>query len=241
MAAGVIKLNPISAAFYGGTVGGNATIDASNVPTRVAVNYDLQGVNMGNLLKDMNGKDTMTGTLNMKGKLAFNTSPQKKQMLQSVNGDGQMNLKNGVIKGIDLPYFYAMGSNLLNRGNPMPTRQNTGQTDFTTTTAHININKGLLTNKDLVVLNPGLYGAGAGTVNFVSDSIDYRFSLQGATDGNPSGPIIPLQIRGSLENPTIGLDMNAVAGKVVEGAIQGAIQGKGGKGIGEQIFKALGQ
>lgn len=232
MANNVIKLDSMSAAFYSGTLGGTATIDASTVPTRVALNYDVKGVQMGPMLRAMGSKESFTGTLNMKGNIGFKSAAVKKQMMQSLDGKAKMNIQRGMLKGVDLAYFYSVGSNLLDPKRPVPARPNTGNTEFATTTANVVINKGILTNNDLVILNSGIYGAGAGTINLVSDQIDYRFRIQGVNNGQPVGNVIPLQIRGSTSNPNISIDMSIVKERIIDEVKSN---------VGQQIFKALGR
>ncbi|MFI4956989.1 MAG: AsmA family protein [Gammaproteobacteria bacterium] len=229
---GVITLNPISAAFYGGNLGGDATIDTSTIPSRIAANYDLKGVQIGPMLKDMGGKESFTGTLNMKGNLAFKSSAVKAQMMQSLGGKAKVNVQNGVLNGVDLGYFYAMGSNLLNPKKPVPVPANTGKTNFATTTANVSIVNGILQNNDLVILSNNIYGAGAGTVNFISDRINYRFRIQGRNGDQPVGQVIPLEIMGSTSNPSISLDMSIVKERIIEEVKSN---------VGQQIFKALGR
>lgn len=236
MANNVIKLNNMTAAFYGGSLAGTANIDATSVPTRVALNYDVKGVQIGPMLKAMGSKESFTGTLNMKGNIGFKSSAVKKQMMQSLDGKAKVNIQHGVLKGVDLAYFYAMGSNLINPKNPVPARPNTGKTEFATTNANVVISKGILQNNDLVIMNSGIYGAGAGTVNFVSDYIDYRFRIQGVKQGangmEPVGTVIPLQIRGNTSNPNIAVDMSIVKERIMEEVKSN---------VGQQIIKALGR
>ena len=232
MNAGVITLSPISAAFYGGNLGGDATIDTSTIPSKIAANYDMKGVQIGPMLKDMGGKDSFTGTLNMKGNIAFKSSAVKSQMMQSLGGKAKVNVQNGVLKGVDLGYFYAMGSNLLNPKNKVSVPANTGNTKFTTTTANVTITKGILQNNDLVILGSNVYGAGAGTVNLISDQINYRFRIQGRSGDQAVGQAIPLQISGSTSNPNISIDMSIVKERIMEEVKSN---------VGQQIFKALGR
>ncbi len=105
----VLKLNGMTASFYGGSLGGNATIDSSSVPTKVSVDYNLKGVQMGPMLKDTGSKDTITGTLTMKGNVSFNTSADKKQTMRTLDGQGQMEVKNGVLKGVGTCLFLRDG------------------------------------------------------------------------------------------------------------------------------------
>lgn len=231
-----IALSNVTADLYGGTFSGGANINAAQEPADVQVQYNLRGTDIAALLKDLNGGTSFSGKLNMKGDLRFRSFTQKKQMMQSLNGAANMNIDGGVLKGIDLGYWYSMGNNLLaatsvGSGRSDAKGNDSGRTEFIAAHANFIIDRGLMTNKDFIIYNRNIYGAGAGNIDFVQEQINYRFKLQGVriTDAGaePAGEAIPLVISGPLSNPKKTLDIQAV------------VQNQVIKAVGSQLFKNL--
>lgn len=231
-----ISLTDMTANLYGGTFSGAASINAAQDPADVKVNYNLRGTDIAPLLKDLNGDSSFSGKLNMKGDLRFRSFTQKKQMMQSLNGAANMNIDGGVLKGIDLGYWYSMGNNLLaatsiGSGRSDAKGRDSGRTEFIGARASFIIDRGLMTNKDFIIYNRNIYGAGAGNIDLVQEQINYRFKLQGVriTDAGaePAGEAIPLVISGPLSNPKKTLDIQAV------------VQNQVIKAVGGQLFKNL--
>jgi uncharacterized protein involved in outer membrane biogenesis len=229
---GIIDMQPVTAKLYGGSFNGAVKINTQEEPASVFVAYDLRNTQIGSMLKDLNGQQNFTGSLNLKGDLSFRSHPAKKQLTSSLNGRANLYIGRGTLHGLDLTYWYAFGNNLLNPG-VLAQPRNTGKTEFIETKGSFAIRNGVINNDDLILYNEGLYGAGAGTVNLVNDTVDYRFRLQGVRivgdEAHPAGQVIPLIISGSLENPKISPDV----GEVVKDQV---IQG-----IGREIFKAIGR
>lgn len=233
----VINLSGISAQLYGGTLGGDVVLDATKQPASVKVKYDIRNADIGPLMRALDVNQSFTGRLNMAGNLSFRGYPDDKQLTQSLNGTANVNIDKGTLHGVDLAFWYAVGNNMLSgtvlgTGEAVAGRSDQGRTDFIDARASFNIKNGVLSNNDLILYNTGVYGAGAGTVNLVSDRINYRFKIQGVKRAGdkyqPAGQVVPLQITGSTSNPNISLDMEIVKEKVIEG-------------IGREIFKAIGR
>lgn len=227
-----IALTDMTANLYGGTFSGAANINAAQEPADVKISYNLRGTDIAALLKDLNGDNSFSGKLNMKGDLRFRSFTQKKQMMQSLNGAANMNIDAGVLKGIDLGYWYSTGNNLLaataiGAGRSDAKGTDSGRTEFIGARANFLIDRGIMTNKDFIIYNRNIYGAGAGQIDFVQEQINYRFKLQGVriTDAGaePAGEPIPLVISGPLSNPKKTLDIQAVVQNQVIKAVGGGL------------------
>jgi uncharacterized protein involved in outer membrane biogenesis len=228
-ADGVINMSPVTAKLYGGSFNGSVNIDTNKEPADVRVAYDLKNTQIGAMLKDLNGQQNFTGSLNLKGDLRFQSHPGKKQLTSSLNGHANLYIGRGTLHGLDLTYWYALGNNMLNPGT-LAQPPNTKKTEFLETKGSFNIRNGVLSNDDLILYNTGLYGAGAGTVNLVSDKVDYRFRLQGVRhvggdQYEPAGAVIPLIIKGSLQDPNISPDVGEIVkDQVIQGVGRGILQ-----------------
>lgn len=240
----ILDMSAVSANLYGGNVNGSIRINAQAEPADVQANYDMKGTDITSMLRDLGQKQTFSGKLNMKGNVRFKAYPEKKQLTRSMNGAASMTINNGALNGVDLAYWYETGMNLMKAKNPTQLAlgavgavtgaagNNTGKTSFIGAWANFNLNGGVLTNKDLHVYTPRVYGLGAGTINLISSTIDYNFNISGvAKNGSeykPAGQVIPLKITGSIDNPKMNVDVTPVVG----GILQNVIPQKNSKGAG---------
>ena len=97
---GILNADPVSANLYQGTTKGNLSVDAN--ANRIAVKQDLTGVAIGPLLHDAANKDILEG----KGNVSLNVSAignRVSAMKRGLNGTARMALRDGAIKGVDIP------------------------------------------------------------------------------------------------------------------------------------------
>lgn len=254
----VLNLSAVSANLYGGIVNGSIQVNAASEPADVSVNYDMKGTDITAMTRDLGVKQNFSGKLNMKGNLRFKSYPEKKQLTRSMSGTAAMNIHNGALLGVDLAFWYNTGIGLLKSKNVTQlalgavqavagATTNTGKTDFIGAWANFNLNGGLITNKDLNVYTAQVYGLGAGTINLVNETIDYRFNISGVSkNGNeykPAGQNIPLIISGSISNPKMNVDVGASIGNVIQNLTQpqnaapASQQQKGG--LGGQLLQQI--
>lgn len=106
---------------------------------------------------------------------------------------------------------------------------------FDSLTASIRADKGVVGNKDLKFVSPGIGATGAGTADLGRNVVDYAATLD--VTGLPK---IPIRISGALDSPSYGVDPAKMLMNTLEGAggvIQAPVE-KGGeavKGIGGAI------
>lgn len=237
----VLEMSNVSANLYEGTVNGSITVNAQSEPMDVQANYDIKGSDITSMLHDLGQKQTFSGKLNMKGNVRFKAHPEKNDLTRSMNGTASMKIHNGAINGVDLAYWYGTGMNIMQAKNTTQLAlgavgamagaagNNTGKTPFIDAWANFNLNAGVLSNKDLNVYTERVYGQGAGTINLISQTIDYNFNISGvAKNGNeykPTGQVIPLKITGSIDNPKMNVDISPVVGGVLQNVVPSAVTG----------------
>jgi uncharacterized protein involved in outer membrane biogenesis len=257
---GVLDMSAVSANLYGGSVNGSIVVDGQSEPADVAVKYDMKGTDITSMTRDLGVKQNFSGKLNMKGNLRFKAYPDKKQLTRSMSGNAAMNINNGALLGVDLPFWYDTGLAMLKSKNvtqlalgavqTVAGGNNTGKTSFIGTWANFSLNSGLITNKDLNVYNDRVYGLGSGTINLINETVAYRFNISGVCkNGNeykPAGQAIPLIISGSISNPKMNVDLGASVGNLIQNLAQpqNNLPGAGDKKKGDlggqilqQIFK----
>jgi AsmA protein len=210
---GQITMDPISANLYEGIFGGTALLDVSGATPAMKVTEELSSMQVGPLLKDMTGKDTLTGTT--KSSASLTTSGMTVDDLKAgLNGNLAFAFTNGAVKGINLPKMLRDAVTRVKGGTPDPSEVN--QTDFAALNGTARITNGVLDNQDLLMMSPLMRVNGAGTVDLPREGMDYLLkatvvsSLKGQ-QGEPlselAGLTVPVRITGSFDKPAFKLDM----------------------------------
>ncbi len=164
---GVLNVDPVSANLYQGTAKGNLSVDAN--ANRIAVKQDLTGVSIGPLLRDVANKNILDG----KGNVSLNVSTtgnQVSSLNRALNGTARMALRDGAVKGVDLPGTVRRVKARLGGKDAERVASSMQKTDFTEMTASFAIKNGVAHNDDLSLKSPFLRATGAGDINIGEDS-----------------------------------------------------------------------
>ena len=220
---GRIKLEPVTADLYEGRYTGDIGIDATDKLPRLAINSTLKGVQLGPLLTAVSGKATVSGkgTVNL---AVVTLGRDAGAMKKALNGKGLLDLEKGVLQGVD-----ARG--VLDQVEMMVEDRRIGkvnrgkETPFDKLTATLDINAGVITNKDLILTAPGFRVTGQGLVaNLRNNSLDYNLLVSvdrtSATRGqeryNLGGYAIPVRCRGTLDAPGCQPDAGGILQEILQ-------------------------
>jgi uncharacterized protein involved in outer membrane biogenesis len=227
---GVFEVNPLRFELAGGQVSEHATLDAAHYPARWRESARVRGVAVRPVLKALAGTDMLSGILQMDTELS-GTGLSPDAATRRLNGKGNVLLRDGMIKGFDIP------GTLRHLTQP---GLNTGpkQTDFTQLSGSFRITNGIVRNDDLFMASPLFRLTGQGIVNLPEKTMDYHVRPrlvgtlvgQGDTATVRKGLVVPLRIAGPLDAPKVKveMDMKTLIGNA--GSVQQLIeQGKGGK------------
>ncbi len=194
--------------------------------------FKLSGVQAGPLLTDAAGFDRLEGTGRMEISITTRGRSEK-ALVEAMNGNGTVKFIDGAITGINLA---GMVRNLqgafLDAGARAPEK-----TDFAELSGSFRIERGILRNDDLLLLNPLLRLTGAGTANLPQRTLNYRIepnvvaTLEGQTgEAEMAGVKVPVIIEGPWSNLTYRPDLEGLVEemikdpeKVIEG-VTGAIE-----------------
>ena len=188
------------------------------------------------------------------GSFAFDLQASGKSqsaLTQSLSGKGSMDVKNGAIRGVNIPKMLQS----LSVQTVLGWQPSNDKTEFSQMGATFTVDKGIVTNKDLLVAGPQFQLAGAGTIDLPAATISYRINAKVAGKGGKlqdfaapvliegplSKPKIYPDVQGILQNPgaalnqieSIGGDLLGLGGNKNQGG-QGGNQGGGGQGGGKQ-------
>lgn len=161
--------------------------------------------------------------------------------LRSLNGSVQIAFKNGEYQGTNVLYFIDLGKSILQiaRGEPslklppLPTHMD--RTSFGSLTGSGIIRQGILSNSDLVLNSQVLYATGSGTVNLVTQRINYRLKVSKADENDREKQNIPLIISGTLSDPDVSVDkgelLESVGKSLLKQTVTTLVPGAGNKGV----------
>ncbi len=203
--------------FYDGAFKGKVKLDVRGKQPLIGITSDLSGLQAGPLLKDLTGKDQLSGKGLFKAdiKTSGNTLTSFKRNL-----GGKLNFlfDDGAVKGVNVAQMLREAKARM-KGESLPKTDQPAQTDFSVMSGSATIKKGLLTNKDLLAKSPYLRVNGNGTVNLVSERLDYLIKpvvvstakgKGGEGLDDLKGIPVPIKVSGSFSDPSYSLDMEAL-------------------------------
>jgi AsmA protein len=246
---GKLDVNPMQANLYQGSLKGSASVDANT--NQIAVKQTLNGVSIGPLLRDAVQQDLLEGkgTVALDLTTAGNTVSAFKKALSGTAG---MNLKDGAVKGVDIPGAIRNIKSKLGAGDSEQAADKTQKTDFSELNATFTIKNGVAHNSDLNIKSPLVRISGEGDVNIPDDSLNYvvkasvvsTMAGQGGKDrADVAGLTLPVRVYG----PYIAIKYKLEFSQMMTGVNKEALKesakellqggGKGGlKDLGKQLL-----
>ena len=212
--SGILNLDPVSFSFSRGEMNGTARINATKDTPYSAIDFRLAGYPLESIIPARNGVQPITGRalgrarLEGPGNSIHDFAASAKGSISLVVPQGQMRAAFAELLGINV------GSGLLKllSGDQSQSEIRCAVADFT-------VAGGTATARTLVVDTDVVLAKGSGTIDLGSETMNLRI------DGDTKKPRLlrvwaPINIRGSLIAPKIGVDVRAVAGQLgVVGAL----------------------
>jgi len=264
IANGKLNAELTEMSLYSGIGVGVLSVDGSSSTPSLEAFFRLDGIDALSFLRDAIGFSRIEGT----GSLSFDirsAGGSEAALMAALAGKGSMDFRNGAIRGIDIPKMVRSLSVETLLG-----WQQSGdeKTDFSQLSGTYTIDKGILSNQDLLLIGPLLRVTGTGTVDIPQQTLAYRVdpkivaSLEGQggsqelegfavpirIEGPWSRPRIYPEIEGILQDPQKALDQLRKLGSGLFGGTSSAEPPTGGTGgksvedrINEEISKGLGK
>jgi AsmA protein len=240
-ARGRLDVNPLAASLYQGTLAGSAGVNAND--NGFATKLTLSGVSVGPLLRDAANKDVLEG----RGNVALDvttTGNTVTTLKKALNGTAALALKDGALKGVDIPGTIRKARTLLGSRNVLEEQAKGGEkTDFSELTGSFIIKDGVAHNDDLKAKSPLLRLAGAGVVDIGNGTVNYtvKTSIVATSTGQGgkelaqvAGVTVPVRVTGPFENVKYSVDVAAMATDVAKDTLQRELERRLGGGKGEQ-------
>ncbi len=200
----VLEMHP--ATLFSGQLNGQVVANNRN---GLSVGGDLKasGINLKQALSTLADVDRLSGTAS--GAFQFlGVGQSEDQIMRSLSGKGNVDVGSGVISGFDL-------DRLMGRGTGSG-----GTTVFDSLTASFSIDKGVLTNSDLLMSLKNFRADGEGKVNLGARTLDYLFTPTALRANAGQGISVPVRIHGPWSSPSITPDLT----KVIEAAAEGKVK-----------------
>jgi len=218
----VMHVFPLKAQVFGGDYSGDITLDSRNAAPAISMDEHLTGVDVGKIVASESKSLHVSGrgTVHIK---ATGRGEGADALMKTLNGNFDMNVANGAVEGIDLPFQLGRAGALLRR-QPMPNAEDTKRTKFDALKMTAVIANGIATTHDLIISSPVLKITGQGTANLPTKGLDFALL---ADTGKAAGNLqIPVKITGSMTDPTVRPDVEALAKGALKQKAQGLIQDK---------------
>jgi AsmA protein len=212
---GVLKLEPMAANLYQGSITGAAELNAATRTPKLRVRQDLKGIQIGPLLADVAGQDKLQGRGELKMDIGMSGLTES-AIRRTLNGTSSFAFRDGSVKGVNIAQIirdasaaFGLGSDKLDVGTP-------GQTDFSEMSGSVKITNGVIRNSDLDAKSPLIRVQGSGEVDLPKDTIDYLVTTElvgslagqgGKGAGELAGVPIPVRISGPLTQPKFRPDL----------------------------------
>jgi AsmA protein len=215
---GRLRLDPLAASLYGGEYRGAVTIDATAPVAKLAFDQQLAALQVGSVLKELYQNDKLTGALT--GRInASATGNTTEALLRSLAGNVAVSLADGAYLGTDLWHEIRKARALI-RGDAPPPAPVSPKTKLNSMEVAGNIADGVLRTERLLAEIPFIRLDGAGALNLVDRTMDYRLQAQvfetptfedGTTIRDLKGLTIPLTLSGAMDKPKVSVDLKNMA------------------------------
>ena len=227
---GLVSLEP-SASLYSGTYAGEITVRVTDDTAMLSIDQQLTGIEAMPLGRDLMDVESLSGTLNASMSLAASGS-NLGEVRRQLAGDINFALTDGAWEGFDM-WFELRRARAAFGSRPMPARAGPVRTAFSEMSASGVLEDSVMTNRDLTADLELMTVTGGGTVNIVTDAIDFdviaRFVDGTVLQSDPeivdlAGDELPLTISGSLSSPSVLSDFSAMLSAEAEEALQEEIE-----------------
>ncbi len=238
---GLLELKPFRAELYSGTISAESILDVRGDTPRMQVKKDLDHVHIGPLLRDMTGKEEISGVAILSVQLET-TGNSKEAILRHANGKMNLALQEGAIKKLQILKVIRQAKALYNQEQMIQS-----SADEPTAFAHISatgvIREGVFYNDDLKAESELMKVNGKGEVDFADEQVDYLLNIyvsKGLDRDDESGRAefgktpIPYRIKGKFSELKEEADVAGLLKSQAQNLLMNELQKQLDKGEGEE-------
>ncbi len=215
LGAGRLDIKPLAAVVSGGKVNASLVVDASRAPLALSVNLDGRGIDYGALLKQLKITDIATGKIdvkiNVKGR-----GGSVRAIMAGLNGRARIVTEGGKI---DSGVLNVVSSDIM---AALPFVDSKGDKEIRCGVIDFDIRKGQARAKTLIFETGGLSMIGTGSINLADESIDIKINPRAKKVSLLKLAMLPVNVGGTLANPSVLPDIGGAAIGAVTGAVSTA-------------------
>jgi len=213
---GKLRLNPVTAGFYGGSYSGDITLDSSGAVPVLSLDEKVDSITFQQLVADLVDNESLSGTALGHVRLT-GRGASSGEVMRSLGGDLGLTLTDGALEGINIWYEIRRGLALYKGLAPPPAEPN--RTVFSRMQLSASVADGVVTTRELVGELPFLTVNGNGAIDLGESSVDLGLvaTIHKAPElakdplaADLSGKKLPFRISGPLEDPGIAVDWKAL-------------------------------
>ncbi|HJX34213.1 MAG TPA: AsmA family protein [Desulfatiglandales bacterium] len=229
---GVFSMDPVSLDAYEGKMAGVAGLDFKRDVPVAQANVEAKDIQAGKIISDFMKKDFLEGKITASVSLSM-SGDSAELIKKSLDGKGEVRLKDGAIVGIDLA---GMVNNVKMAFGMAEAGEGRERTDFTEFFIPFEISDGVVNTQNTSLVSPGLRVSAKGNADLVKETLDFRVeptfvkTIKGQGDSDErSGVTVPVLVTGSFTKPKFSPDLSGVVQKTIEKGLKRLIKGKAEK------------
>lgn len=226
-------LAPLNATAYGGRLNVQGALDLGAAEPRFTLRGAGQKIQLGDALRDLNGRSRLDGLLNLDLQLQ-GAALSGAALKRSLRGSADLQLSSGAYRGIDIRRQIANWRRLIGgRGGARHRDDSNARTDFEKLAAKLRIEDWVLHNDSLSANAPLLHITGKGRYRLADNHLDYRATAHLGASRPPLSAPLPIRITGHpprlLYIPDLSSLLQESLGRI-GGALIHGVRGAAGQG-----------
>ncbi len=172
---GILNLEHLRTQIYSGKVHASGSIDARNSPAKSQLTAQINTIQLGQVLQELAETDLFSGLFS--ANLDLTTSGQSiEAMINSLNGQAKIEMKEGVLQGIDMAQTVCQGIQTVTALGINP-QQVDRSTPFADLSGNFTLRNGRVSNNDLTAMLDAMRLRAQGEINLPEKSLDYRLGF----------------------------------------------------------------
>ncbi|MFN3883058.1 MAG: AsmA family protein [Nitrincola lacisaponensis] len=246
---GLVQLERLTTQLYAGQLNANGSLDVRESTPQTAVKAQISNIQIGQLLQELADTDQLSGLFSADTDLTMRGNSMD-AMIRSLNGQARIQMKDGVLRGIDMAQTVCQGIQTVTALGVNP-QQVDRSTPFADLSGNFRIRNGVIDNNDLEALLDAMRLRGQGQVNLPTQSIDYRlgFTLQEnlfqqtcSVNNRLEGLELPIDCKGQFDTPPLQMCRpdTSVFTQLLRQEVQRKIEERIGGSVEEQIRERVG-
>ncbi len=170
-----LKVSDLSAKLYGGTVNVQGELDMAGKIPQLDLSAKLDHVQMESLLKDLKDTDDVSGIAQINAKIS-SIGTTDKEMIRKMNGDLTVELKNGMVKPLQIIKVIRIAKALYLQ-QPFGDEASDQPSGFATLTAKGKIKKGVFHTTHINAQSDIMKVSGNGKADLADKTVDYKLNI----------------------------------------------------------------